>query len=343
MDVTFSSVQCLHWMASKFGVKELMEDTGRLFSKILPEDTSFHTQLSLYEYAKETGDMVLQENCIQYLAWNFQNLTMSPVWTRLSIELLGALLARSDLVVPDEYFLLETVESWITEKGNSTSFETQVKLLSLVRFPMIPAEKLYELESISSLYSSHKNMYQENMLKALQFNVLLFSNLTSNPKFNRGDDDYQPRIYTAEPWRTAIGSSKTTSYDDRDRYNYGYNHHYGQTTTKSFRTPIHNSLIFKDNKIHWEANVFKSQSDCWNHGLSCESFPVARLVPQNQLTQQSNILFRNRLLLMCQDKYICQVQDFKLNMAYIAVNKTQAYPCADDQYTYHFVVRPEYV
>ncbi|XP_045896192.1 galectin-3-binding protein A-like [Micropterus dolomieu] len=359
MDVTFSSVQCLHWMASTFGVKQLMEDAGRLFSKILPEDASFHTQVSLAEYAKETGDFVLQESCIQYMAWNYQNLTRSPAWTRLSVELLGALLARSDLVVPDEYFLLQTLESWITEKGNSTSLETQVDLLSRIRFPMIPAEKLYDLESSSSLYSTHKDMYRENMLKAYQFNVLLFSN-QSNSVYNTEGDYYQPRIYTAKPWSTAIGSSTKTPlnpvpppYSSYGYYRNGYDYRYlyptvspyGQTT-KLFSTPVHNSLLFKDNKIQWEANVFKSQRECSNRGLRCESFPVARLFPQNQLTQQSNILFRNRLLLVCQGKYICQVQDFKVNLAYIAVNETQvsAYPCPDDQYTtYQFVVRPQYV
>lgn len=357
MDVTFSSVQCLHWMASKFGVKQLMEDTGRLFSKILPEDPLFHTQVSLYKYAKEMGDFVLQENCLQYLAWNYQNLSTSPAWSRLSVELLGALLVRSDLVVPDEYFLLQTVESWITENGKSTSLETQVDLLNRIRFPMIAAEKLYDLESNSSLYSTHKNMYRVNMLKAFQFNVLLFSNLQSNPKFSREDDDYQPRIYTAQPWSTAVGSSsKTISNPVRTHYpaynhgrHYGYDHRYVYPTVSTysqttFSTPVHSSLIFKDTKISWEANVYKSQRECSNRGLRCESFPVARLASQSS-NQQSNILFRNRLLLMCQGKYICQVQDFKVNLAYIAVNGTQvvAYPCPDNQYTYRFVVRPEFV
>lgn len=356
LDVTFSSVQCLHWMASKFGVKQLMEDAGRLFSKVLPEDNSFHTQVSLYKYAEETGDLVLQENCCQYLAWNFQNLTTSPAWTSISVELLAALLTRSDVIVPDEYFLLQVVESWITEKGNSTSLETQVDLLSRIRFPMIPAEKLYELESKSSLYSTHKNMYRENMLKAYQFNVLLFSNL-SNPNFNKNDDDYQPRIYTTEPWSTTIDPSKKTSsnpvrsfYLESGYYDYNRGVYYGYptarpTTAASFSTPVHSSLIFKDNNIRWEANVFMTNSECSARGLRCESFPVARLVPQSRVTQESNILFRNRLLLMCQGKYVCQVQDFKVNLAYITVNGTQgvAYPCPNDQYTYQFVVRPEYV
>ncbi|XP_056264083.1 galectin-3-binding protein B-like [Pseudoliparis swirei] len=332
VDVNLSSVQCLHWMASTFGVKQLMEDTGRLFSKILPEDASFQTQVSLYEYAAETQDWVLQENCIQYMAWNYPNLTSSPAWTRLSVELLRSLLLRSDLVVPDEHFVLQTVESWITEKGNSTSLETQVELLSLIRFPMIPAEVLYELESNSSLYSTHMSLYRENLLKAFQFNVLVFSNLISNPKFNREDDDYRPRIYTAEPWSAALPLQQ----------NFYSRHNQYDTMATVVNTPVHNSLIFKGNTIRWEANVFKSQQECANRGLRCESFPTVRLVPQNRLSQWSNIHFRNRLLLVCQDKYVFQVQDFKNNMA---VNGTQvlAYPCPDNQYTFRFVVRPEYV
>lgn len=361
VDVTFSTVQCLHWMASKFGVKQLMKDTSRLFIEILPEDSLFHTQVSLYEYAEKTGDLILQENCIQYLAWNYQSLTTSPAWTRLSVELLGALLSRSDLVVPDEYFLLQTVESWIMDKGNSTSFETQIDLLSHIRFPMIPAEKLYELETNSSLYNTHMNMYRENMLKAFQFNVLLFSKLLSNPKFDKEVDDYKPRIYTAEPWSTAIDPSKKVadpvrihypSYNRRVPFNHGFSRYNRPTPspsqsrpiTESFSTPVHNSLIFQDNKINWEANVFTSQKECSNKGLYCESLPMARLTSQNQFSQ-SQVLFRNRFLLMCQGKYICQVQDFKDDLAHIIVNGTHvvAYPCPDDQYTYRLVVRPEYV
>ncbi|XP_059204053.1 galectin-3-binding protein A-like [Centropristis striata] len=336
VDVTFSSVQCLHWMAYTFGVKQLMEDAGRLFTKILPEDASFYTQMSLYNYAEETGDLVLQENCVQYLAWNYQNLTMSPVWTQLSVELLGSLLVRSDLVVPDEYFLLQTVENWIIEKGDSLTLETQADLLSRIRFPMISAEALYGLESNSSLYSTHKNIYRDKLLKAFQFNILLLSNLKSNPKFDKEDADYRPRIYTAKPWSAAITlKSNRVHYD---RYN-----QYNQIPSVSLTTPIHNSLVFKKNQISWNAAVFRTQHECSNHGLRCESFPVVRMRTYD--SSPNNIVFRNRLLLMCQGKYICQVQDFKDNIAHVAKNGTHVlpYPCPDDQYLYRFVVIPEYI
>lgn len=83
-----------------------MEDAGRLFHKILVEDPSFHSQLSLFGYAVETGDSLLQEDCLQYLACNFQNLRASSACPIVSAEVLKALLSRSDVVVPDEFTLL---------------------------------------------------------------------------------------------------------------------------------------------------------------------------------------------------------------------------------------------
>ncbi|XP_035036093.2 galectin-3-binding protein A [Hippoglossus stenolepis] len=324
IDVTLPSVQCFHWMASRFGVKQLMEGMARLFSKVLPEDPLFHTQVSIYKYAQETEDLVLQDNCIQYLAWNYENLTTSPAWADLSVELIGSILARSDLVVPDEYFLLQTVESWIKENNKSISLETQADLLNCVRFPMIPVEKLYELESNSSLYGTHKRLYRDNMLKAFQFNILLFSKLLSNPQFNGDDDDFKPRLYTARPWSISLDSAP------------------GQSKSRWLNTPLHNSLIFKDNEIQWQAILFTHQYECSNQGLNCKSLPMTRLYPHSNY-DHNKILFRNQLLLLCEGKYICQVQEFKVNLAYVGGNSTLAYPCPDDKLTYLFVVRPEYV
>ncbi|XP_061567107.1 galectin-3-binding protein A-like [Cololabis saira] len=361
IDVTSSNALCLHQLASKFEVKQLMEDIGRLFSVILPDDTSFYTQVSLYQYAVETNDLILEENCIQYLAWNYQNLSSSALWTDLSVELLESLLRRSDLVVPDEYFVFQSLETWMTEKANLTSLKTMGNLLNYIRFPMIPAEKLCELESSSPLFKSDKNAYLNHVLKALKFNILLFSNLT-NPKSGRESDEYKPRIYIAEPWSTVIDMSRTTSRSSSSQqrqmryngnrqayYNNGYNYGYYPTTapdtTHRFKTPLHYSLMFQGSTTSWEANVFKSQTDCSRKGLRCESFPVTSLDRLNSFSQPSNVLFRNRLLVMCQNKYVCQVQGFKGNLAYVSTNDTQALscPCPDDQYTYMFVVRPEYM
>uniref|UniRef100_A0A3P9MMR2 Zgc:112492 n=1 Tax=Oryzias latipes TaxID=8090 RepID=A0A3P9MMR2_ORYLA len=340
IDVTFSSALCLHQMASSFGVKQLMEDVGRLFTQIFPDDSSFYTHVSIYQYAVETTDTILEENLIQYLAWNYQNLTDSPAWNDLPVKLLQALLARSDLVVPDESFVLETLESWITDRALLNSSDTVLALLSGIRFPMISAEKLLELESSSPLYQIYKNVYREFTLKAFQFNVLLFSNLTTNPNIKKDIGNYSPRIYISEPWSKVLREPRKAS-----PIQYPYQYQYQNQFGGGFTTPLHNSLLFRDRKTSWEANVFTRQSDCSNRGVRCESVPAVMLSEQSYSSRPSSIRFSNRLLLMCQNTYIFQVQSFKDNMAYIFKNDTQAspYPCVDNKYTYVFVVRPEYV
>uniref|UniRef100_A0A3P8VNK2 Galectin 3 binding protein n=1 Tax=Cynoglossus semilaevis TaxID=244447 RepID=A0A3P8VNK2_CYNSE len=298
IDVDLSSIHCLHWMASMF-------------------------EVSIYNYAVETEDLVLQENCLQYLSWNFQNLTNSPAWPDISVKLLRAILVRSDLVVPNEYFVLQSVENWITDKDEAISLEDQALILNCLRFPMIPVEKLYVLETNSSLYNNHSKLYSEKILKAFQFNVLLFSDLLTNPKFDREERDYHPRLYVDYPWSVTI----SPSYSSR-----------------SLSTPSHNSLIFRSKTINWEANIYRSHYDCSNRRLQCKSLPMARLASHSHY-HGNNIVYQNQLLLSCQGKYICHIQDFKSDLAYVTKNATHGltYPCPDSQYTYQFVVRPVYV
>lgn len=323
IDVNTDSVHCLHWMASMFEVKDLMEGTAKLFSEVLPEDPSFHTQVSIYNYAVETEDLVLQENCLQFMSWNFQNLTSSPAWTDIPVKLLEAILVRSDVVVPSEYFVLQTVEKWIIEKGAAINSEDQAVVLNCLRFPMISVEKLYLLETNSSLYSTHSKFYRDKILKAFEFNVLLYNNLLTNPKFDREDRDFHLRFYTDYPWGITIPPP-----------NYA---------ARSLNPPLHNSLIFQSKTINWGAAIYTSRYDCNNRGIHCKSLPMARLISHGR-NIGNNIVYTNQLLLSCQGKYICHVQDFKSDQAYITKNATHGltYPCPDSEYTYLFVVRPVY-
>uniref|UniRef100_A0A3Q2T1T1 Galectin 3 binding protein, tandem duplicate 2 n=1 Tax=Fundulus heteroclitus TaxID=8078 RepID=A0A3Q2T1T1_FUNHE len=351
IDVTYSSAMCLHQLAADFGVKQLMEDVGQVISKSLPNDASFYFQVSLYKHAVESKDSILKESCIQYLAWNFQSLTTSPVWAELPVELLQTLLTRSDLVVPDEYFVLEILESWITNKTGSLSSKNQVDLLRLVRFPMIPAEKLNGLLANSSLSNAHRNFYRDSVLKAYQFNVLLYSSLTES-ELERENDHYKRRIYTGEAWSRSVPtdpiptspSQYTTSYEYSYDYSFDYLDMgfsvYGQSNL--LQTPLHNSLLFRDKMIRWETNVFKTQSECSKENVHCHSVPAAMLVQQSSFDPTRNIRFDNRVLLKCQNRYICHIQAFAGNMAYIPI-ESLTYPCPDGKYVYTFVVRPEYV
>lgn len=327
IEVTFSSVQCLHWLASKFGVNELMKDSSLLFNQILPEDNSFETAVSVHEYSVETKDLGLQEICVQFMAWNFQKFSQTPAWTHISVDLLSSILIRSDIVVSDEWFVLQAVENWFLNNAN-ISLETKAKVLSLVRFPMIPDKQLTTIYMLanSSLYSTHNAIYDENIFKALQFNVQLFINFKAGNIIYVDDICYQPRIYTTSMWSKSFGPFPVGNNEQ----------------VRSFSTPFHSSLMLQDRRASWLAEIFLTEYQCSNRGMKCQSLPMARLTSHDS---RGGVVFQNKLVLMCEDKYIGQVQDFKNQIAYISQTPTQSmtYPCRKKQYRLLYVVRPEFL
>lgn len=189
------------------------------------------------------------------------------------------------------------------------------------------------------------------MLKAFKFNVLLFNKLVPNPRFDKQSIDYQPRIYTVEPWGADIDPSKPAPPSFVRHTSFHWRHHSEQPTvapwyfplTVSFRTPVHDSLIFKDKTVAWEANVFKKQNECLRTGVRCDSLPLLKLSSPHK-SSYDYVRFGNRLVQMCQGKYVSMVHDFVNDVVELAADGTHAaaYPCPEDKYTYRLVVRPEF-
>uniref|UniRef100_A0A672KSA8 SRCR domain-containing protein n=1 Tax=Sinocyclocheilus grahami TaxID=75366 RepID=A0A672KSA8_SINGR len=338
IDISITSAQCLHQLAFTFGVKKLMEDVGRVFTLLIPEDNTFHTQVSMFEYGVRTGDLVLQENVLQYLSWNCEFLISSPVWSTISFHMMDALLRRSDLVVKDETFLLEALERWIQNKGDEISSDQQASLLNLIRFLLIPVDKLYGMQFSSSvLHRNHEKLYLTGLLRGFQFNALPFSKIRN--QIDNISSEYLPRIYTGDEWSLFINDTTI---------NYQYHHYYyGQNNRiQTFSTPAHPSALYREQNVQWQAQVFLNNQECSNYGISCTSFPVARLYGYgNQNMYASTIRYNNRLILTCKNENnIFHVQDFKNDMAVIPNNSSMGLPnpCPDD-YSFRFVVRPEYI
>ncbi|XP_064790784.1 galectin-3-binding protein B-like [Oncorhynchus masou masou] len=351
INVTMSSAQCIHKMASDWGLKQLQEAAGRLFTWLLPDDASFQTQTSLYEYSVHTGDTVLQETCLRYLAWNCESLIRSPAWTGLALGTVKALLARSDVVVPDEAFLLKSLEDWVLEQGNSSTHEDQVAILNHIRFPMIAAEDLFNLKAKSELYMDQQERYNAGMLQGFQFNALPFQTLAGGLLLKKVE--YTPRIYTGKPW------SFTFSSKDLNTFRYvGHYSHSGQnlnSLSANFDSPVHNSAFFSlFKKLNWNTRVFIHNYECSNSGISCPSLPMVSLTAQNnrELPQeyQDSIRYLNKVVLMCEGEFVFHVQDFAStignggNLAQIPANISagQTYPCHSDQFSYRVVVQPVY-
>uniref|UniRef100_A0A8C1S735 SRCR domain-containing protein n=1 Tax=Cyprinus carpio TaxID=7962 RepID=A0A8C1S735_CYPCA len=338
IDVSITSAQCLHQLAFIFGVKKLMEDVGRAFTLLLPEDNTFRTQVSMYEYGVRTGDLVLQENVLQYLSWNCEFLISSPVWSTISFHMMDALLRRSDLIVNDEAFLLEGLETWIQDKGDEISSDQQASLLNHIRFLLIPVDKLYEMQFSSGVFhQNHEKLYLTGLLRGFQFNALPFSKIRN--QMDNMSSEYLPRIYTGDDWSQFIN-------DTTINYQY-HNYYYGQNNRiQNFLTPAHPSALYREQKVYWQAQVFLSAQECSNNGISCTSFPVARFLANgNQNMYTSTIRYSNRLILSCKNENnVFHVQDFKNSMAVVSNNSSMGLPnpCPDD-YSFRFVVRPEYI
>lgn len=337
IDITLSSAQCLHQLSYIYQLQQLLEEIGRIFTLLLPQDNTFRTQVSLYEYGVRTKDMLLQENVLQYLSWNFESLVDSLVWKTVSIHMLKALLSRSDLVVKSEIFVLQTLVDLIKERGKTVSLEDKVNLLGNIRFAMIPVENLYEIQFNSDMYQSNETFYSSALLKGFQFNTLPFSKI----KERFGNlKDFLPRIYTAEPWSVVINyTSNTGSNNYGSHYNYGY-------SSSSFTTPAHNSVFYREQKITWQVQVLQHSWECSNQGFICDSLPVARLYSQYGLgNYESTIRFNNKLILSCRaENMVFNVQDFKENKATVPTNSSMSlpHPCPED-YSFTFVVHPEYI
>ncbi|XP_035258028.1 galectin-3-binding protein A-like [Anguilla anguilla] len=339
VDITVASAPCLHRLASGLGLEQLQEDSGRLFTWLLPQDPTFRGPVSLYSYAVESGDLALQETCLQYLAWNGRGLVESPAWGNLSQGALAALLARSDLVVPDEGFVLRGLESWVRAQPDPPGSEAVASLLGAIRFPMISAEQLYDLCSTSDLYASHRSLFKSGTLEAYQFNLLPLAKLREHMERKR--EQHSPRIYTATPWSLSFNfSTSQRSYG-------GYNQ-YGRYDQYSsyFQTPVHNSALFQREMVSWTTSLCRTRQECLNRGQRGDFAPAAWLTANTDLSRyRGSIRYSNKIVLSCDGEYVFHVQDFKDNIAQIATNSSTSpgYPCNDNQFFYRFVVSPQYV
>uniref|UniRef100_A0A667WJ87 SRCR domain-containing protein n=1 Tax=Myripristis murdjan TaxID=586833 RepID=A0A667WJ87_9TELE len=338
INITLSSAQCIHKMASDWSVKPLQHEAANFFSWFLPDDPTFHTPRSFYEYAVLTDDRSLQETCLRYLAWNCEALIRSPVWRSLSLDLVKALLSRSDLVVPNETYLFKGLKSWVSAQENISISET---LLELIRFPMIPAEDLFKVRG---------SQYQASKLQGFQFNALPFGMLHDN--LAEKEDVYTSRIYTGSPWSFTFNAQDISDYQEFGVYTLsGQRHH---NLRSSFKTPVLNSAYFAFHNILWNTKIYMSDEDCSNSGVTCPSLPAVSLEIQERMSNlprhlEKSIMYNNRLVVMCANKYVFHVEDFKgfddNNLAFVPTNNSaeQIYPCHSNQFSYQVVVRPQYI
>ncbi|XP_058417766.1 galectin-3-binding protein [Diceros bicornis minor] len=337
IDISLSSVKCLHKLASAYGAEQLQSYCGRLFAILLPQDPSFQTPLDLYAYALATQDPVLEEVCVQFLAWNFEALTQAEAWLSVPEALLQVLLSRSELAVPSELALLTAVDVWSREKRASR--DEVAGLVEKVRFPMMLPQDLFELRFNLSLYWSHEALFQEKILQALEFHTVPFRLLAQYRSLNLTEDAYKPRLYTSPTWSASItGSPPKSSCYRCEPY-------------RSFQTPQHPSFLFRDRLVSWSLVYLPTVQSCWNYGFSCSSDEPPILGLSKSDYSDPTIGYENKALMLCGGRFVAHVTDFKGSKAMVpsalGTNSSRIasfFPCPAGSFSYfQAVIRPFYL
>lgn len=354
IEVSMSSVKCLHKLASAYGATELQDYCGRLFATLLPQDPTFHTPLDLYAYARATGDSVLEDLCVQFLAWNFEPLTQSESWSAVPATLIQALLPKSELAVSSELDLLKAVDQWSTE--TIASHEDIERLVEQVRFPMMMPQELFELQFNLSLYQDHQALFQRKTMQALEFHTVPVEVLAKYKGLNLTEDTYKPRLYTSSTWSSLVmASTRRAQRYQYNQYNQLYTYGYGSAARynsyQSFQTPQHPSFLFKDKRISWSATYLPTMQSCWNYGFSCTSneLPVMGLTTSSY--SNPTIGYENRVLILCGGYSVVDVTSFEGSKAPIPTaldtnsSKTPSlFPCASGAFSsFRVVIRPFYL
>ncbi|CAH2291680.1 galectin-3-binding [Pelobates cultripes] len=319
--VALSSLKCIHQMASTYKVNSLKEYTAQFFSILMSEDPSFKKQLELLNYAESNSDAKLRDLCLRYFAWNFESFSQSKAWNNLVFSQFQSLLSRSDLIIKNEWAVLETVENWVTT--NQVEGDLLKELVETVRFPMMSPEELLQVQVNISMYEKNKIIFQDKIIQALMFHAVSYQVLNSYVDLSK--DVYIPRIYTSTTWSSTIYANQY----------YGYNNQY-------FNTPRHFSALLTSQLTQWNVVYASNIQTCYNYGIPCtsDSLPLFRVTTGNIYPY---IVYQNVLLVKCGGTTVTGMEVFKNDMASDpATSNGTNFPCTSGSNTYSAVIRPIY-
>uniref|UniRef100_A0A915LFQ0 BTB domain-containing protein n=2 Tax=Meloidogyne TaxID=189290 RepID=A0A915LFQ0_MELJA len=138
------NVTCLKKICIEFAIKYVLPD--------MKLKELFHFW---FNYSTKAFHQSLIKVCIEILAKEFKQLMTSAEWEREWLDLdrdqLVEFLRSNELVVPNEYFVWESVLKWLNapahpERRGNTCAPLLAQILPYIRFPFMTAEQLYAIE-----------------------------------------------------------------------------------------------------------------------------------------------------------------------------------------------------
>ncbi|KAK3099700.1 hypothetical protein FSP39_008225 [Pinctada imbricata] len=195
ISVSVESVVGILCLADKYNVSSLKS----LCTQYMVENSrspKVQNALSWYGVAKALGLTDLIEQCAKTIAWNTEALVRLQQWKDMDFDFVLDMLHNSELVIPNEYTLYNSLITWLFEEQQLPHLkEYSEKLLPLIRFPQMMVSQLYEIEKSDVLEREEcRDLINTLVGKAYRYRSLCPNQTELDIQFPEAF--YLPRNYT---------------------------------------------------------------------------------------------------------------------------------------------------
>ncbi|XP_076077777.1 BTB/POZ domain-containing protein 17-like isoform X1 [Mytilus galloprovincialis] len=180
VEVNTETVLPVLLLADKYGIKRLCDSCVDYMMQHIVESPDSNRTLSWYQYAKMTGNQVLQEKCQAFILSHFSIVQKASDWMAVSVNELTEFLSSSEIVVTSEYELWQEVERWLLCKHNRDHLVENLKgVMPLIRFSLMTPCQLSLVEE-SPLYHEYKDIFGDKIWSAYRRHSLMYEDIIAS-------------------------------------------------------------------------------------------------------------------------------------------------------------------
>ncbi|XP_054156266.1 BTB/POZ domain-containing protein 17-like, partial [Oppia nitens] len=208
ININHSLVLPLVSLADKYNVRDLVALCVDYMRNHMVAATKHNRVVSwLQHILGSDGHDQCVRACVNFVTANFEQVAKTSDFQTMETDVLILFLRKSDLVVTDEYRLLQIVTEWLESQEDKLRlvgdefFDSMVPIvMSFIRFPMMEPRQLAEL-LINPLMIRYKEFFVHNMSLAMKYH---HEGLTGELLGQLPANSFTPRLYTTEKWSSSL-------------------------------------------------------------------------------------------------------------------------------------------
>ena len=236
-------------LADKYSVNDLREVCVNYMCSHVVSIVHYNHAVSWLQYADLCNHPRLAECCQHFILCNFNKVMSSSDFLLMERDTLEEFLARSDLVVPDEFTLYKGICHWL--RHQETRMDTSMldfkdmvlQLLSHIRYPMMLPAQLCQLEH-DIFVSVYRNFFIERISCALEYHSASAKQRKDIASISGASVQYQPRNYINDTWSTSLAIDNFPLLPEHD------------VRPLFFASPISGSVADENQSWDWSFDLF---------------------------------------------------------------------------------------